>query len=69
MNERDLPELQWRKSSRSGGSDDNSDCVEIAVLDHTVMTRDSKDAAGPVLHFSNTEWTAFLTAIKRGRLC
>jgi hypothetical protein len=52
--------IAWRKStaSNSGG------CVEVAVLDGSVLVRDSKDHAGPVLRLSPAAWSALLA---RGR--
>ncbi len=40
---------EWRKSSFSGGADEN--CVEVAHLGNGLAFRDSKDPAGPVLTF------------------
>jgi hypothetical protein len=31
-----------------------------------VMVRDSKEEAGPVLHFSYGEWRAFLAGVRSG---
>lgn len=55
-------EGRWRKSSHSG----MNGCVEVAVMPGRVAVRDSKDQGGPVLVFSETEWTAFIRGIKDG---
>jgi hypothetical protein len=56
--------LNWRKSSHSGG---NGACVEIAVPDAaSIAVRDSKDPDGPRLHFSNEAWAAFAGAVAAG---
>ena len=63
----DLTDARWRKSSRSGGNGGN--CVEVADrLPGVVGLRDSKDPQGPVLAFHPTDWTAFLTAVRKGSL-
>jgi hypothetical protein len=49
---------EWRKSSYSGGGD--NDCVEVAVGSKTVGVRDSKNVAGPRLAFPATTWRDFL---------
>jgi hypothetical protein len=41
---------RWRKSSYSGGMDEN--CVEVAHLAAGLAVRDSKDPGGPVLRFA-----------------
>jgi hypothetical protein len=50
------PCLAWRKStaSNSGG------CVEVAVLEGSVLVRDSMNRNGPVLRLSSTAWSALL---------
>ena len=53
----------WRKSSHSGGQ--GTSCVEVARADRLTAVRDSKNPAGPVLSFTQTEWAAFLTGIKK----
>ncbi|WP_433256178.1 DUF397 domain-containing protein [Streptosporangium sp. CA-135522] len=69
----DLNELKWHKSSLSGNN--GGDCVEIARLenaaqrpahkqDATLALRDSKNPAGPVLFFNDSEWVAFLDGVK-----
>jgi hypothetical protein len=61
---RDLSDAVWRKSSYSSG---NGQCVEIATLpDSTRAVRDSKDPDGPVLRFTEAEWTAFLAGARSG---
>jgi hypothetical protein len=44
----------------------DSDCVEVATTE-VVAVRDSKNAAGPVLWFSRTEWDEFVAAVKSGK--
>ena len=57
--------LQWRKPCGAAGA-----CVEIASLPQgRVAIRDGKSGDhGPVLVFSQAEWTAFTAAIKTGEL-
>jgi hypothetical protein len=54
---------RWRKSSRSS-SGNQSGCVEVAAVRGDVAVRDSKDPAGPQLHFTTTEWRTLLAEIK-----
>lgn len=52
------------KSTFSGQQDN---CVEVAPLaDGGKAIRDSKDQGGPVLHFTPSEWLAFLDGAKAG---
>jgi hypothetical protein len=53
-------ELNWFKSSYSGGDGDN--CVEVAVRPGAVHVRDSKDRHIRPLVVAPTAWTA-LTAL------
>lgn len=48
---------EWRKSSYSGTGNDS--CVEVAFGAEVVGVRDSKNASGPTLAFSETAWRAF----------
>ena len=50
------PRIAWRKStaSNSGG------CVEVAVVERSVLIRDSANPDGAVLRVSPTAWSAFL---------
>ena len=55
----DLTGLAWRKSSRSGGGDNNA-CVEVAFVGVVVAVRDSKSPGPGVLAFPDTGWQRFL---------
>lgn len=56
---------KWQKSSYSG---DTANCVEQGDCRcDGVPIRDSKDPSGPVLVFTETAWSEFLTAIKQGQ--
>jgi hypothetical protein len=56
-------ELNWRKSSYSGGSGGN--CVELASQDGRVLVRDTKQAGnGPVVTFSGPAWRRFARELK-----
>lgn len=52
--------IEWRKSRFSA---DTGNCVEIGTMSVSVLVRDSKDAAGPVLAMSRTQWAQFLRHI------
>ncbi|MFI6517331.1 DUF397 domain-containing protein [Spirillospora sp. NPDC050679] len=56
----------WRKSSRSGSTSGQSDCVEVADLAGNIGVRDSKNPEGPSLLLDSAEWRAFTSGIKRG---
>ncbi|GAA0509027.1 DUF397 domain-containing protein [Saccharopolyspora thermophila] len=62
MQERDLSQAVWRKSSRSNGN--GGACVEVAVTPEVVGVRDTKDRDGGTLTFTPDRWAAFLTALK-----
>ena len=58
----DLSRAAWRKSSRSGGTEN---CVEVADgLEGAVAVRDSKNPAGPALTLTSRQWSAFVDAVK-----
>lgn len=59
----ELASLDWRKSSRSGGT---GQCVEVAFDGDVVLVRDSKDRGGPVLRFTSVEWEAFVGGVEDG---
>ncbi|WP_329792616.1 DUF397 domain-containing protein [Lentzea sp. DG1S-22] len=48
----------WRKSSYSGGTEDDN-CVEVS-LSGDALVRDSKNPSGGVLTFSFAAWKNFL---------
>ncbi|MEU5523924.1 DUF397 domain-containing protein [Streptomyces sp. NPDC047860] len=52
-------ELNWFKSSYSGGDGDN--CVEVAVRPEAVHIRDSKDKRIRSLIVAPKAWAAFAT--------
>ncbi|QUI31842.1 DUF397 domain-containing protein [Streptomyces alfalfae] len=57
----------WRKSSYSGS--EGGSCVEVQDGHPTgVPVRDSKTPNGPALLFPSPDWSAFVTALKAGRL-
>jgi uncharacterized protein DUF397 len=56
----DLTRLVWRKSSSSGGSGDQGDCVEVAFAGLVVAVRDSKNPVAGMLTVPASSWTAFL---------
>ena len=60
----DLTRAEWRKASASQG---NGECVEVAFVENVVATRDSKDAAGPVLLFAPSQWAAFTSGVQAGQ--
>lgn len=55
--------IEWVKSSFcSSGS-----CIEVAKLpDGTIAIKDSKRSDGPVLVYSQAEWTAFAAGMRSG---
>ena len=61
MSEGERPS-RWRKSSFSA----NGDCLEWTSNADGVRLRHSKSQSGIELHFSHTEWEAFLAAVKAG---
>ena len=58
----DLSDLEWRKSTFSAANG----CVEVAGVDNQIAVRDSKNPGGPVLMFSQREWTAFVGGVRAG---
>jgi hypothetical protein len=58
-------DLNWRKSSFSGGGN----CIEVADLpDGSRGVRDTKDnESGLVLRFTSAEWQAFVAGVKDGQ--
>ena len=57
-------DMNWRKSSHSGGN--GGSCIEVADQVGHVLVRDSKQAGtGPVLRFSPAVWRRFADQVKR----
>jgi Domain of unknown function (DUF397) len=52
----------WRKSRASTAEE----CVEVAILEESVLVRHSMRSTGEVLEFTLAEWRAFLTGVRRG---
>jgi hypothetical protein len=50
------PCVAWRKSTVS----DTGACVEVAVVDGSVLIRDSANPDGVVIRLSPAAWSAFL---------
>lgn len=57
-----LLDVQWRKSSHSGGQ--GGACVEVADATSVVAVRDSKDPDEARLAFGAGEWRAFMRRVK-----
>ncbi|WP_434739334.1 DUF397 domain-containing protein [Micromonospora sp. SH-82] len=55
---------KWFKSSRSNNG---TGCVEVALNLRGAYVRDTKDGGkGPVLHYTDEEWTAFTSSVRAG---
>jgi Domain of unknown function (DUF397) len=54
--------LTWITSTFSA----SGNCVAVAADDH-VLVRDTKDAQGPVLRFSEASWREFTSQVKAAR--
>lgn len=57
-----MPEMTWRKSSRSHGGAQN--CVEVGYAPEAVGVRDTKDRDGGTLLFGQQAWHSFLRTLK-----
>ena len=63
----DITRAAWRKSSYSQGG--GQQCVEVAVsLPNVVAVRDSKNPLAGHHVVSPRAWSAFLEAVREGRL-
>ncbi|MEU6350899.1 DUF397 domain-containing protein [Streptomyces sp. NPDC047072] len=56
----------WFKSSFSGGG--QGECLEVARGHARVPVRDSKVEFGPAVVFSAGGWSAFVGAVREGRI-
>lgn len=64
MAARDLGNVTWRKSARSGA---NGNCVELADLPTgDIAVRNSRHPDGPALVYTRTEIAAFVAGAKDG---
>jgi hypothetical protein len=55
-------DTKFHKSSFSNANG----CVEVARRENLIEVRDSKNPETTILHFSKTEWTAFVAGVKNG---
>ena len=63
MNNAELPQLTWFKSSKSSA---NGQCITCARLPSGGMAvKDSKNPDGPALLFPANKWQTFANEIKR----
>jgi hypothetical protein len=61
---RDLSDLRWKKSSRSGAG---NNCVEVATLNDGRAVRDSNNPTGSTgLRLTAAQWTAFTAGVRAG---
>lgn len=59
----DFTRARWRKA----GASSDTGCVEVAYVTGWVGVRNTKDEAlGPVLAFTEHEWTMFLAGVANG---
>ena len=65
MSTPDLSSKNWRKSTYSDSSGGN--CVEVAGGASSVVVRDSRDPAGPVLAFGQAAFGVLARDIRAGR--
>lgn len=59
--------IKWRKSSYTGGGNDNV-CVEVAPVANGIWVRDSKDPEGGRLELRREQFAGLLARLKRGDL-
>jgi hypothetical protein len=59
--------IEWRKSSRSGGVNDEA-CVEVAKFPDGIGIRDSKNPADGNLSVTGSVFSSLLRRIKEGIL-
>jgi hypothetical protein len=58
--------MKWRKATYSNG--EGSSCVEVGCAgSRRIAARDSKNPAGPRLHFDRPAFARLLEEIKNGR--
>ncbi|MEV4536748.1 DUF397 domain-containing protein [Asanoa sp. NPDC049518] len=59
---KDQSQIKWLKRCATGA------CVEVGALNGQVHVRDSKDPAGPIVSFSCSAWSEFVTGLREGQL-
>jgi len=59
----EVDSLRWRTARRSAA---NGACVEVALATGTILVRDSKKQAGPIISYTGRSWRTFLAAVKCG---
>ena len=55
------PGIAWRKSTAC----DSAACLQVAVVDGSVLVRDPANPYGVVLEFPGAAWSAFLARARR----
>lgn len=60
-----MEDVNWRKSSYSGGASGN--CTQVTAVAGTVLVRDSKNPDGPRLVFGRPAWEAFAASLLAAR--
>ena len=63
LSESERASLVWCKARRSTA---NGQCVEIASASGRVAIRDSKDPGGPILVYTQAEFSTFLEGARNG---
>jgi hypothetical protein len=58
----DQSRVKWLRRCANGA------CVEVGSHEEAVLVRDSKDREGPVMAFSRSAWSEFLTGVREGAL-
>jgi hypothetical protein len=66
MNNPDLAQATWRKSSRSDNN--GGACVEVAHLADTIAVRDSKNPDNGTILLTPSQWMTFIGGIRRDGL-
>jgi len=55
-------DIIWHKSTASG----TGNCVEVAVVNGSILVRNSRGPLGSVLSFTCQAWAAFLNGVNDG---
>ncbi len=57
-------ERRWRRATAC----ESGHCLEVCFEGASVLVRDSKQPAGPILEVSLDEWRAFTAGVRAGEL-